>query len=121
MSTRVPRTRAGGQWTEARYFGFLRSALRLAVMKYPVKHQVKNRAKELTDEGVRYRCAVCDELFKSGEVQVEHTVPCGSLTCYDDLPGFVERMFCEPDGMTVQCKPCHQQKTNAERAARKKK
>jgi hypothetical protein len=42
------------------------------------------------------------------------------LNEFDDLPGFCERLFCEPDGLQVMCKPCHQCKTNAENAARKK-
>lgn len=118
---RVPRTRANGTWTEARYFGFIRSALRSAFMKYPVRSHAKRAAMVDTDEGARYRCATCDELFLTGEVQVDHVNPCGSLKTYDDLPGFVERLFCELDGFQVLCKGCHQTKTNAERAARKKK
>ena len=50
---------------------------------------------------------------------MDHIVPCGSLKSYDDLAGFAERMFCEAMGSAL-CKECHQDKTNAERAARKK-
>ena len=116
MPRRVERTRASGTWTEARYFGFIRSALRSAFTKYPVKYHAKRKA--MCEGG--YKCASCDGVFKSGEVQVDHIEPCGSLKTYDDLPQFVERMFCEVDGFQVLCKPCHQDKTNAERAARKK-
>ena len=119
MGKRVERTRAGGTWTEARYFGFIRNALRSAFQKYPVKHAAKRAAYTLTDNGGRYRCASCDGLFKGTETHVDHIVPCGSLKTFDDLPGFVERMYCEVDGFQVLCKPCHQEKTNAERAARK--
>lgn len=115
MPRRVERTRAGGQWTEARYFGFIRSALRAAFMKYPVKHQVKKNCMQLTDEGSRYKCQGCGELFRSNQVQVDHIEPCGSLKTFDDLPGFVERMFCEADGFQLLCKDCHQSKTNEER------
>ena len=69
----------------------------------------------ITDEGSRYRCNTCDELFRSSDVQVDHITPCGSLRTFDDLPGFVERMFCEADGFQVLCKECHQLKTNEER------
>lgn len=115
----VPRTRAGNTWTEARYWSFIRSALRSAFMKYPVKHQAKGNAKQITPEGVRYKCSACAGLFRDKDVQVEHTVPCGSLKSYDDLPRFVSNMFCEADGLTIMCKPCHQTKTNDERLARK--
>ena len=119
MPKRVERTRCGGTWTEARYFGFIRSALRAAFIKYPVKSHVKASVKEMTDDGARWRGASCDGLFLSKDTQVDHIVPCGSLRTYDDLPGFVERMFCEAEGFQVLCKACHQDKTNAERAARK--
>lgn len=119
MGKRVERTRASGTWTEARYFGFIRNALRSAFQKYPVKHHAKKNAYTLTDNGGRYRCATCSELFKGTEVHVDHIEPCGSLKTYEDLPGFVERMFCEVEGFQILCKPCHQLKTNRERAERK--
>jgi hypothetical protein len=40
------------------------------------------------------------------------------LKDYSDLPGFVERMFCEVEGFQLLCKGCHQTKTNEERKAR---
>ena len=119
MGKRVERTRAGGTWTEARYFGFIRNALRSAFQKYPVKHAAKRAASVVTESGTRYRCATCNKLFKGTETHVDHIEPCGSLKTFEDLPGFVERMYCEVDGFQVLCKPCHQLKTNAERAARK--
>lgn len=116
MPRRVERTRASGQWTEARYWSFIRSALRTAFQKYPVKHHAKRLAMCVGG----YQCAKCEGVFKSSEVQVDHIEPCGSLKTYSDLPGFTERMFCEVEGFQVLCKECHQAKTNAERAARKK-
>ena len=119
---RVPRTRAGKTWSEARYFQFIRSALRQAYSRYPVKFQVKKEA-ERTVTGQRhryeYKCAHCGGWFMGKEIQVDHIEPAGSLRTFDDLPAFCERLFCEADGMQVLCKPCHQDKTNAERKARK--
>ena len=86
-----PRTRAGKTWTEAKYWQFIRSALRQATMRYPVIQNFK-------------------------EISVDHIVPAGSLKTYDDLPGFVERLFCEEDNLQILCKDnCHQAKTNKER------
>lgn len=119
MAKKVPRTRAGGTWTEARYFGFIRSALRAAFRRYPVKHQVKKLSGVDTEEGMRYRCDTCSALFRSADVEVDHVKPCGSLKTYDDLPRFVERMFCEADNFQVLCKECHQLKTNEERRSKK--
>ena len=119
----VPRTRAGNTWTEARYWQFIRSALRQAYSRYPVKFQVKKEA-ERTVTGYRhkyeYQCAECSGWFTGKEIQVDHIEPAGKLSSYKDLAGFVKRLFCEADGMQVLCLECHQSKTNAERKARKK-
>ena len=112
MGRRVPRTRNGEQWTEARFFGFLRSSLRSAFQKWGPKHEAKRQAKVAYNS---YKCAACGEAFASKEVEVDHIVPAGSLKTFDDLPGFAERMFCEVDGFQVLCKECHQAKTNKER------
>jgi len=120
---RVERTRAGKQWTEARYWQFIRSALRQAYSRYPVKFQVKKEA-ERTVKGKRhkyeYQCAECNKWHTNKEIQVDHIVPAGSLSSYEDIAGFSERLFCESEGMQVLCLECHQAKTNAEREARKK-
>ena len=118
MGKRVPRTRNGGKWTEARYFGFIRSALRAAFRKWQPKHEAKAAAKVAYNT---YVCASCDGWFGTKEVEVDHIVPAGSLRNFDDLAGFTERMFCEADGFQVLCKECHQTKTNEEAAERRAK
>ena len=49
------------------------------------------------------------------EIQIDHIVDAGTLTCSNDLPGFVDRLFCEVEGFQTLCKPCHQVKTNLAR------
>ena len=119
----VPRTRAGNTWTEARYWQFIRSALRQAYSRYPVKFQVKKDA-ERTVQGCRhkyeYQCAECSGWFTNKEIQVDHIEPAGKLSSYADIADFAKRLFCEAEGMQVLCLECHQSKTNAERKARKK-
>jgi hypothetical protein len=112
MGRTVEKTRNGGQWSEARYFSFIRSALRHAFTKWGPKHEAKRLAKQAYNQ---YECAACREVFTNKEVEVDHIEGAGSLKTFDDLPGFVERMFCEVDGFQVLCKPCHQLKTNEER------
>jgi len=121
---RVPRTRMGNTKTEAEYWAFIRGILRRGATRYAVKFQVKRAARRQSMSANKrlkyeYVCAECNEWFPDKETQVDHLVPCGSLKVYEDLPGFVERLFCEAEDMQVLCKPCHQIKTNAERAARK--
>lgn len=122
---RVARTRAGQRWTESRFFSFIRSALRSAAMRYPVKFDALNAVKRSKPTGnpgkhrFEYRCAVCCKHFPQAEVAVDHIVPAGSLKSFDDLGPFAERLFCEMDGLQVLCKTCHQIKTNAERKSAK--
>ena len=117
---RVPRTHAGETWTKSRYFQFIRSALRQAFSRYPVKFQVKNAAKRTLkkkkgNQRYEYLCAECAGYFKGNEVDCDHIVQAGSLTTYEHLPGFVARLFCEADGLQILCKPCHKRKTKEDR------
>ena len=123
MGRIVEKTRAGGTWSSARYFSFIRSLLRRGFMKYPVKFQVKNEASRPykgSDKRRKkeYQCAVCSGWFADKEVAVDHIVPCGSLKTYEDLPKFVATLFCEKENLQIICNTCHQIKTNEERANR---
>lgn len=124
MGIRVVRTRAGATWTEARYFGFIRSALRKAWSRYPVRFQVlaaASRPYKGTDKRRKkeFQCSVCKKWHMQKGVEVDHMVPCGSLKTYADLPGFTERLLCEVDKLRVVCKKCHQVITNEERKRKK--
>jgi len=48
--------------------------------------------------------------------QLDHINPCGQLRSLNDVSGFVERLFCEADGLRILCKPCHLSVTKEERA-----
>lgn len=50
---------------------------------------------------------MCSNWHKRDGVQVDHIEECGQLRKYDDLPGFVSRLFCETSGLQVLCKDCH--------------
>jgi 5-methylcytosine-specific restriction endonuclease McrA len=107
-------------WTESRYWSAIRTALRSGLRFYPPKVNVLNKAKrtykgENPRQKFCYECASCKGCFKANEVQVDHKQPAGSLLSYQDLPKFVERLYCGEDGLQVLCKQCHQIKTNKER------
>ena len=121
MGRRAERTRNGGTWTEAAFWGAVRSCLRDRFKWWKPIKVAKDRARRKYEGEKRrqkweYQCAMCSEWFKGDEVQVDHIVPCGSLRCYEDIAGFLERLCCEDiDGFRVLCKICHQQITNEER------
>lgn len=120
---RVPRTRGGQRYTEAGFWGYIRSGLRAKFFRWgprfdalaAAKRKARNPAGRIKWE---YECAACKGLFPQKHVEVDHIVPCGSLRSYSDLPGFVERMFCEEDGLQVVCKPCHKTITAEQRNAK---
>jgi hypothetical protein len=111
---RVARTRNGGTWTEAHYWGALRSHLR-RLFRFWKPAQLALKAAKLPGRP-RFLCADCEKLFPRKGVQIDHVVPCGTLMCLSDLPGFLERLTPEsPAAFCVRCRACHQVKTNAER------
>lgn len=117
---KVPRPRAGGQWTESRFFSFIRSALRGASRRWPplVKDVLMRSRRPYTGLDKRtkfeYECLGCGGWFPAKHINVDHIVPCGTLKTFDDLPGFVERLFCEVDGLRLLCEACHEKRHDDE-------
>jgi 5-methylcytosine-specific restriction endonuclease McrA len=111
-------------WSDAQYWGFIRSGLRAKWNRYPLKWEVlRNAARQavITARGRKseYQCAKCYKWWSAKEVTVDHVIPCGSLKSYDDLPAFVERLFCPIGNLQVLCMECHKEKTKADREALK--
>jgi len=111
------------EWTEAKFFSFIRSALRSASNRWPPKYQAVAAAKRpYTGENKRqkfeYQCAQCNGYFPQKEVSVDHVEPVGTLRSFDDLPVFVSKLFCGPEGLQVLCTSCHHIKTQEERKSR---
>jgi 5-methylcytosine-specific restriction endonuclease McrA len=115
---KVPRTRAGGEMTEAQFWGFLRSNLRLASRKWaPISRLALNACKRPSQSDNKrlkfeHQCSACSGWFPRTQVEVDHIVPTGSLRSFEDIPGFVQRLFCETDGLVVLCEQCHHVKTH---------
>jgi hypothetical protein len=117
----VPRTRASETMTESQFFGFIRSALRDKFQRWKPKYDCLAAAKRpfrgenRRNQRWEYLCALTGKWFPLKEVEIDHIVPCGSLRTFADLPGFVERLFCEKEGLQVVSKAAHKLKTQAER------
>jgi hypothetical protein len=68
-----------------------------------------------------YKCADCKGNFPAASVVVDHIDPVvDTMTGFVDWDTYIERMYCEADGLQVLCKPCHKEKTALERKERKK-
>lgn len=116
----VPRTRNAGTMTESAFWGGIRSALRqksrwwkpIAQAKLLARRPYKGPNKRMKWE---YKCAKCKKHYRADEIHVDHKIPAGTLRCADDLPGFVERLFCEVKGLQVLCIKCHDVKTKKDK------
>lgn len=117
---RAPKTRNSSTLTESAFWSFIRSSLRQRSRWWKPITECKNKAKRLYKgtnkrQKFEYQCNQCKDWFIGTAVNVDHIVPAGTLTCADDLPAFVERLFCEIDNLQVLCEKCHNVKTQLEK------
>lgn len=117
---RVVRTRNAGTMTESAFWSFIRSALRQKSRWWKPITQCKLKARRPYKgpnkrQKFEYQCNNCKEWFPDKRVNVDHITPAGTLRTASDLPGFVERLFCEIDGLQVLCSKCHDEKTKQEK------
>jgi len=115
------KTRNAGTMTESAFWSFIRSGLRQKSRFWKPITQCKMANRRtykgpLKRQKFEYQCAECSQWFPDKKVNVDHIIPAGSLRCADDLPGFVERLFCEIDNLQILCSTCHNQKTQSEKA-----
>ena len=119
----APKTRNAGTMTEAAFWSFIRSALRQKSRWWKPIAQAKQKAKRtykgpLKRQKFEYQCAECLNWFPDKKINIDHIIPAGSLRNAQDLPGFVERLFVEVEGLQVLCSTCHDKKTAKERENR---
>jgi 5-methylcytosine-specific restriction endonuclease McrA len=117
---RVAKTRNAGTMTESAFWSFIRSALRQKSRWWKPITQCKLKAKRPYKgpnkrQKFEYQCAICQKWYADKVINVDHIIPAGSLNCANDLPGFIERLFCEIDNLQVLCKTCHDKKTKTDK------
>jgi hypothetical protein len=119
------KTYNNGEWTQARFHSFVKSALRSASIRWPPKYQklsealVGTKVNQKTGRMAKhYECNLCKGHFPAKDVEVNHILPVVPIEGFTSWDVIIERMFCEKDGLEVVCKPCHKiitQKENDER------
>ena len=117
MKPKPPKTRNNGQWTEARFSSFIKSALRSASNRWGPKHLCMKKAR--VGYG-KYECCACKEIVGPKQIKVDHIEPVVSTEHgFNGWDEYIARMFVEVEGFQAICKLCHQIKTNSEREQRK--
>jgi hypothetical protein len=112
MSKKTPPFPAYPEWTTARFWSFIRSALRGASQRWGPKQDIKKSSRRAyrgnnTRQKWEYKCVTCGKWFPDKEIEVNHKIPVGTLNDYKDLPEFVKRLFCDIHGFEILCKKCH--------------
>ena len=121
--SKVLKTRNSGTMTESAFWSFIRSALRqksrwwkpITECKMKARRPYKGPNKRQKFE---YQCNQCKDWFPDKKINVDHICPAGSLNSAQDLPDFIERLFCEVDNLQVLCEKCHNIKTKSEKDAK---
>jgi 5-methylcytosine-specific restriction endonuclease McrA len=127
MAKRIltPKTRNSGTMTESAFWSFIRSGLRQKSRWWKPITECKAKAKRKyigsnKRQKFEYQCNQCKDWFPDKKINVDHICPAGSLNSAQDLPDFIERLFCEVDNLQVLCEKCHNIKTQNENGRRKR-
>lgn len=113
----VPRTHNANTLTESQYFGKLRGALRQAFRWWKPMQlalDAASRPNKSTNKRLKkeYQCNKCKLWFKRADVEIDHKIECGSLSCYEDIVPFIQRLAAENvNAYQILCKKCHKVKT----------
>lgn len=90
--------------------GYIFGALRRIWKWHPVKKEALRQA-----AGKCVECGVVAE-----KLHVDHINPVVAVTGFVDWNTYIDRLFCGVGNLAVLCKDCHQVKTQAENAERRK-
>ena len=120
MGKKVIKTRNAGTMSESAFWAFIRSALRQKSRWWKPITQCKQYAKRPYKgtnkrQKFEYQCNKCKKWFPDKQINIDHILPAGELNKANDLPGFVERLFVEAEGLQCLCQNCHNEKTKQEK------
>ena len=123
----VEKTRASGSLTEAGFRGKIKSALRKASRFWKPITECKHEARTSRQTNPKTGrlcwfslCSKCNEEWPESQTQVDHISPVvDPFVGFQGWDEYIERLFCEKENFQVLCKPCHEKKTNEEKALAK--
>lgn len=105
--------------TQPAFFSYLRGNLRRLWVRYPVSTKFKTSMCRPNKGSGRARfvgnCSQCGVVRAKSHLEVDHIIPCGKLSTWDDVGPFLKRMITGSDNMRLVCHPCHKIITMQER------
>ena len=119
-------SRNGETMTESQYFSKIRSILRSGFRYWKPMQlalEAASRPSQSLNKRIKkeYHCNHCKKWYKRADVEIDHKIECGSLSTYEDIVPFIQRLTKENiDAYQILCKPCHKLKTDAFRQLKKK-
>lgn len=128
MGRKTPPYERYQKWTQARFWSFVRSNIRLMQRKWPPANEVWEEHRRVKPEGAtgrhrfEYQCAECSGWFpkkvgKKSMIQLDHKIPCGSCRSFKEAGEFIDKMLVGVEGFQLLCTECHQSKTNEQRVS----
>lgn len=114
--------------TESAYMSWIRGGVRRGLWnKHPIKLEflnentflIKNtnpRSMKRFPEVKRCRCILCQKIFPTGEVEVDHIEGNHSLKNSNDIGTFIKSIIeVSKEDLQIVCKPCHKIKSYADK------
>lgn len=111
-------SRNGKTMTESQYFSKIRSILRSGFRYWKPMQQaleLASRPSQNVNKRIKkeYQCNHCKNWFKRADAEIDHKIECGSLSTYDDIVPFIQRLTPENvNAFQILCKTCHKVKTD---------
>ncbi len=94
----------------------LRSAIRLIWSRSAERREIIKRDSFADPEhGKAFNCPLCGKTLPLWAGDVDHITAIGPLSNWQDVEGFIDRMFFSPQRLI--CKSCHKSKTKEDRKA----
>ena len=116
--------------TKSQYFGVIRAGLRKMWTRYRLKNNFVSSLRYLKDIGGVYKtgkkkgkprtqwyavCQHCQVEHPCTNMEVDHIISAGTLTEFEHISSFTERLLCGTSGMRYLCKQCHSVYTVADK------
>lgn len=112
MRTAITKPFADNTMSANAFFSMIRSALRnRSRFWYPIK-VCRERAR-IPYTGINrrrkwmYKCEICSGIFPAEKTVVHHSVSCGSLSSFENIPSFTKNLFCNSSLLQLLCTECH--------------